>query len=189
RDCVRLRVVVRSVACGRGQGGGLLTVLLTTMYAPLPASSQGDPMPGSPIVRRRRRGPNWIRIAIVGTVGGLLVIGGLAAANSLAKGWNVGGAFGVPTDFPVYQGAALIGVKESISSDGTSVSASWDADASLQTVTAFYSDRLNQQPWAVTAMNPVDGTWKFRRSDGNMTGLIRLSGHGHRTRTDTLPNK
>ncbi len=117
------------------------------------------------------------------------MIGGLAGANALAKGWNVGGAFGVPTDFPVYQGAALIGVKESISSDGTSVSASWDADASLETVTAFYSDRLNQEPWAVTAKNPVDGTWKFRRTDGKMTGLIRLSGHGQRTRIDILLNK
>ncbi len=165
------------------------TVVLATMYSPLPAPSQGNPIPGSPIVRPRHKGPNWIRIAIVGTVGGLLVVGSLAAANSLAKGWNVGGAFGVPTDFPVYQGAALIGVKESISSDGTSVSASWDADASLDTVTGYYSDRLNQQPWAVTAKNPVDGTWTFRRSDSKMTGLIRLSGHGRRTRIDILLNK
>ena len=165
------------------------TVVLARMSSPLPVPSQGNPIPGPPLVRPRRKGPNWIRIAIVGTVGGLLVIGGLAGANALAKGWNVGGAFGVPTDFPVYQGAALIGVKESISSDGTSVSASWDADASLETVTGFYSDRLNQQPWAVTATNPVDGTWKFRRSDGTMTGLIRLSGHGQRTRIDILLNK
>jgi hypothetical protein len=122
----------------------------------------------------------------VGTVGGLLIVGGLAAANSLAKGWNTGGAFGVPQDFPIYQGAALIGVKESIGSGGTSVSASWDAEASLDTVTAFYSDRLNHQPWAITAKNPVDGTWKFRRTDSNMTGLVRLSGHGQRTRIDIL---
>ena len=58
--------------------------------------------------------------------------------------------------------------------------------ASLDTVTAFYSDRLNHEPWAVTAKNPVDGTWKFRRTDGKMTGLIRLSGHGQQTRIDVL---
>jgi hypothetical protein len=156
------------------------------MYAPSPAPSEGDRTLGPPSLRPRRRGLNWIRITIVGTVGGLLIVGGLAAANSLAKGWNTGGAFGVPQDFPIYQGAALIGVKESIGSDGTSVSASWDADASLDTVTAFYSDRLNNQPWALTAKNPVDGTWKFRRTDGKMTGLIRLSGHGQRTRIDIL---
>jgi hypothetical protein len=127
-----------------------------------------------------------MRIAIVGTLGGLLIIGGLAAANAVTKGLSTGGMFGVPPDFPIYQGAALIGVNESIGSSGTSVNASWDADASLETVTAFYSDRLNQQPWAVTATNPVDGTWKFRRTDGKMTGLIRLSGHGQRTRIDIL---
>ena len=156
------------------------------MYSPLPSPSQGDPTPGLPGIRPQRKGLNWIRIAVVGTVGGLLIVGGLAAANSIVKGWNTGGAFGVPQDFPIYQGAALIGVNESIGSNGTSVSASWDADAPLDTVTAFYTNRLNLQPWAVTAMNPVDGTWKFRRTDDKMTGLIRLSGHGQRTRIDIL---
>jgi hypothetical protein len=156
------------------------------MYAPFPSPSPGTT---PPVIRPRRSGPNWIRIAIIGTLGGLLIVGGLAAANSLAKGWNTGGAFGVPADFPVYQGAALIGVKESISSDGTSVSASWDANASLDTVTAFYADRLNRPPWAITAKNPIDGMWKFRRTDGKMTGLIQLSGHGQRTRIDILLNK
>jgi hypothetical protein len=127
-----------------------------------------------------------MRIAIAGTVGGLLIIGGLAAAASLTKGWNTGGAFGVPQDFPIYKGATLIGVKESIGSSGTSVSASWDADASVDTVTAFYADRLNQPPWAITAKNAIDGTWKFRRTDGKMTGLIQLSGHGQQTRIDIL---
>jgi hypothetical protein len=127
-----------------------------------------------------------MRIIIAGTVGGLLIIGGLAAANTVTKGWNTAGTFGVPQDFPIYPGAALIGVNEKFGSGGTSVNASWDADASLDTVTAFYSDRLNHDAWAVTAKNPVDGTWKFRRTDGKMTGLIRLSGHGQRTRIDIL---
>ena len=35
-------------------------------------------------------------------------------------------------------------------------------------------------------MNTNDGSWKFRRTDGKMTGLIRLSGHGQRTRIDVL---
>jgi hypothetical protein len=113
-------------------------------------------------------------------------VGGLALVGSLEKGWNAGGTFGVPQDFPIYPGAALIGVKETIGSNGTSVSASWDADASLDTVTAFYSARLDQPPWAITAKNPTEGTWKFRRTDGKMTGLIQLSGHGQRTRIDIL---
>jgi hypothetical protein len=159
------------------------------MYAPLPAPAQGDPTPGQPVIQPRRKGLNWIRIALAGTVGGLLIIGGLAAVGSVAKGWNTAGAFGVPGDFPIYQGAALIGVKESIGSSGTSVSASWDADGSLDTVTTFYSASLNQPPWAISAKNPVDGTWKFRRTDGKMSGLIRLSGHGQRTRIDILLNK
>jgi len=157
------------------------------MYAPLPVPSQGDPPSGRPVIRPRRKNPNWIRIAIVGTVGGLLIIGGLAAANSLAKGVNKAGVSGLPQDLPIYQGASLIRVQESMASDGTSVSASWDAEASVDTVTAFYADRLNRQPWAVTATNPLDGTtWKFRRTDGKMTGLIQLSANGPRTRIDIL---
>ena len=154
------------------------------MYAPFPGPSQGEPTPA--VIQPRRSGPNWIRIAIVGTVGGLLIVGGLALVGSLGKGWNSGGSFGVPQDFPIYPGAGLIGVNENFSSSGTTVNASWDADASLDTVTAFYSARLNQQPWAITAMNANDGTWKFRRTDGKMSGLIRLSGHGQRTRIDIL---
>jgi hypothetical protein len=132
---------------------------------------------------------NWIRILIAAGLGALLILGALTISASLAKGWNAGGTFGVPQDFPIYPGAGLIGVNETFHPGGTSVSASWDADASLETVTAFYSDRLNQQPWAITAMNATDGTWKFRRSDGKMTGLIRLSGHGQRTRIDILLEK
>src|SRR5438105_11310199 len=113
------------------------------------APLQGDPTPGPPVVRPRPKGLHWKRIIVVGTVGGLLIIGGLAAANSLTKGWNTAGTFGVPLDFPIYPGSALIGVNEKFGSGGTSVNASWDADASLDTVTAFYSDRLNHEPWAV----------------------------------------
>lgn len=159
-------------------------VVRLAMDAPFPGPSQGQPTPA--VVRPRRSGLNWIRIAMVGTIGGLLIVGGFALVGSLEKGWNGGGAFGVPKDFPLYPGAGLIGVKENFGTNGTSVSASWDADASLDTVTTFYSAQLNQPPWAITAMNAVDGTWKFRRTDGSMTGLIRLSGHGQRTRIDIL---
>jgi hypothetical protein len=154
------------------------------VYAPFPGPSQGQPAP--PVIRPRRSGLNWIRIAIIGIVGGLLIVGGLALVGSLEKGLTAGGTFGIPPDFPIYPGAGLIGVNEHIGSSGTTVNASWEADASLDTVTAFYSAQLNQQPWAITATNPVDGTWKFRRTDSKMTGLIRLSGHGQRTRIDVL---
>jgi hypothetical protein len=154
------------------------------VYAPFPGPAQGQPAP--PVIRPRRSGLNWIRIAIIGTVGGLLIVGGLALVGSLEKGLTAGSTFGIPPDFPIYPGAGLIGVNEHIGSSGTTVNASWDADASLDRVTAFYSAQLNQQPWAITATNPVDGTWKVRRTDSNMTGLIRLSGHGQRTRIDVL---
>ena|ERR1700731_758937 len=154
------------------------------MYAPFPGPSQGEPTP--PVIRPRRSGLNWARIAIVGIVGGLLIVGGLALLGSVSKGLNSGGTFGVPPDFPIYPGAGLIGVNENFGSSGTTVNASWDAGASLDTVTAFYVARLNQQPWAITATNPIDGSWKFRRTDGKMSGIIRLSGHGQRTRIDIL---
>ena len=157
------------------------------MSVPFPSPAHGAPTP--PAVRPHRSGPNWVRIAIVGIVGGLLIVGGLAFAGSLAKGWNAGSSFGVPQDFPIYPGAGLIGVKESFGSNGTSVSASWDATASLDTVTAYYADRLNQPPWTIIRKNPSDGTWEFQRTDGKMRGLIQLSGHGQRTRIDILLNK
>ena len=105
------------------------------MYAPFPPPSQGDRAPQ--VIRPRRSGPNWIRIAIVGTLGGLLIVGGLALVGSLQKGWNAGGTFGVPQDFPVYPSAGLIGVNENFSPSGTTVNVSWDANAPLDTVTAF----------------------------------------------------
>ena len=157
------------------------------MHAPFPSPSQGTPTP--PVIRPRRSGPNWIRIAVVGTLGGFLIVGGLALLGSFEKGWNAGGTFGVPQDFPIYPGAGLIGVKESFGTTGTSVSASWDATASLDTVNAYYSDQLSKPPWAIVRKNPTDGTWEFQRTDGKMRGLIQLSGHGQSTRIDILLNK
>jgi hypothetical protein len=113
-------------------------------------------------------------------------VGGLALVGSLGKGPSAGGTSGVPKDLPVYPGAGLIGVNENDTPVGTTLIASWDADASLDTVTAFYSTRLNQQPWAITDTNPPDWTWAFQRSDGKMDGLIRLSAHSSRTRIDVL---
>ena len=114
------------------------------------------------------------------------MIGALLALNSLSKGWNQGGAFGVPQDFPIYPNATLSGVKETISTDGTRVTATWEADAPLDTVTAYYAERLDMGSWQITGKNAVDGTWEFRRTDGKIHGYIQLSGHGQQTRVDVL---
>jgi hypothetical protein len=113
-------------------------------------------------------------------------VGGLALVGSLGRGLTAGGTLGVPKDLPIYPGAALISVNENVTPIATSVNASWDADASLETVTAFYSARLNQQPWAINDMNAPNGPWAFQRTDGKMDGLIRLSAHSSRTRIDVL---
>jgi hypothetical protein len=76
----------------------------------------------------------------------------------------------------------VVGVNENASPFGTIVIAIWDTDASLATVSAFYSTRLREQPWAITDTSAPDGTWVFQRTDGKMNGLIRLSGHGQGTR-------
>ncbi len=126
----------------------------------------------------------WKRVLIISAVGALLVIGALSAVAWLGKA-NVAGTFGVPQDFPIYPMATLVGVRETVGTGGTRIDASWEADASLDTVTAFYSQRLNQAPWEITRKNTVDGIWEFRRTDGTvLRGYIQLSGHGQQTRID-----
>lgn len=122
----------------------------------------------------------------MGIIGGLLVVGGLALFDSVAKDWNTAGAFGVPKDFPIYPNATLAGVHENFGPGGTQVNASWEADASLDTVTGFYAEQLNSGSWQITRKNAVDGTWEFRHTDGKVRGLIQLSGHGQQTRVDVL---
>lgn len=142
-------------------------------------------VPGPPL-QPRRSGIKWKFILIAGLAGAALVIGALLVMSSLAKGWNEGGAFGVPKDFPIYPNATLDGVNETFGTNGTRVTATWEADASLDTVTAFYAERLDQGSWQISRKNPVDGTWEFRSADGKIRGYIQLSGHGEQTRVDVL---
>ena len=156
------------------------------MRNPAPWPSPVQPAGPLPPDQPRRSGIKWKFVIVAGMAGGLLVIGALLALNSLSKGWNQGGAFGVPQDFPIYPSATLSGVKETVSTSGTRVTATWEADAPLDTVTAYYAERLDRGSWQITGTNAVDGTWEFRRTDGKIHGYIQLSGHGQQTRVDIL---
>jgi hypothetical protein len=145
----------------------------------------GDQSRSTPSPKRRAR-LNWKRISILTVLGTLLVVGGLALLGSVEKNLDVGGAFGVPKDFPVYPNAALSGVHENFSPSGTRVTAAWEADAPLDVVTGYYVERLDQGSWQITGKNTVEGTWEFRHTDGKIHGYIQLSGHGQRTRVDVL---
>ena len=136
----------------------------------------------------RGSGIRWKFVLIIAAVGAFLVIAVLYGLSSLAR-INLSSTFGVPKDFPVYPAATLVGVRETMGTGGTRVDASWEASAPLDTVTAFYSQRLNQPPWKITRTNPVDGTWEFESTDGKTRGLIRLSGHGQQTRVDVSMQK
>ena len=59
----------------------------------------------------KRSSLKWKFVLLVGGLGALLVIGALAGASTLSKNLNAG-TFGVPSDFPVYPAAALVGVNE-----------------------------------------------------------------------------
>jgi len=61
-------------------------------------------------------------VLLVGGLGALLVVGALAGASTLSKNLNAG-TFGVPSDFPVYPAAALVGVNETFSTSGAATSA------------------------------------------------------------------
>jgi len=105
------------------------------------------PSPDQPVLpigspHTPRAGIRWKRVLIISAVGALLVVGALSAAAWLGKA-NLAGTFGVPQDFPIYPTATLVGVRETVGTGGTRVDASWEADGSLDTVTAFYSQRLN----------------------------------------------
>lgn len=149
------------------------------------------PPPGQPAGpaspdQARRSGIKWRFVIIAGLLGGLLLIGALLLLNSVVKGWNQGAAFGVPNDFPIYPNATLVSVNENISTSGTRVTATWEADAPLETVTAYYAELLDQGSWHITRKNALDGTWEFSRADGKVHGSIQLSGHGQQTRVDVL---
>ena len=121
---------------------------------------------------------------VIAGIASLLVIGILYGLSALTK-INLSKTFGVPQDFPVYPAATLIGVRETVGTNGTRVDVSWQAPATLDTVTALYTQGLNQAPWEITRTNRVDGTWEFNRTDGTrIRGIIQLSGHGQQTRVD-----
>lgn len=152
------------------------------MVNPQPPQPLQQPAP--PVSKARGSGIRWKFVLLIAGVGALLVIGALYGLSALTK-VNLAGTFGVPQDFPVYPAARLIGVRENVGTQGTRVDASWQAPDSLDTVTAFYVQRLNQAPWRITQTNRVNGTWEFERTDGTKTqGIIQLSGQGQQTRVD-----
>lgn len=153
-----------------------------------PQPPQPPPQPTPAVGIARGSGIRWKFVLIIAAVGAFLVIGLLYGLSSLAK-VNLSSTFGVPQDFPVYPAASLVGVRETMGTGGTRVDASWEANAPLDIVTAFYSQRLNQPPWKINRTNPVDGTWEFESTDGKTRGLIRLSGHGQQTRVDVSLQK
>ena len=155
------------------------------MVNPQHLPSDGQRSPSVTPTPVKRSGLKWKFVLIVGGLGALLVIGALVGASTLSKDLNAV-AFGVPSGFPVYPAAALVGVNETFSTSGTRVTASWEAAAPSATVESFYSERLNEAPWAITQKNPVDGTWEFRTNDGRVRGYLRLSGHGEQTRVDIV---
>lgn len=124
----------------------------------------------------RRSGLNWRRILLASGAGAALIIGALWVATTFFTGSNLGRVFGVPQDFPIYPGAGLVGVRENFGSNGSSVIASWEVDAPVDKVTAFYSDRLNQAPWTITQNNPSNGSIEFQRTNGKSRGIIQLFG-------------
>lgn len=158
----------------------------SSMQNPAPWPPPAQPAGPVPPDRVRRSGIKWRFVIIAGLTGGLLLIGALLVLNSVTQGWNRGSAFGVPTDFPIYPNATLIGVNESISTTGTRVTAAWEADAPLDVATSYYAERLDQGSWQITRKNTVNGIWEFRHTDGKIHGYIQLSGHGQQTRVDVL---
>jgi hypothetical protein len=149
--------------------------------APFPSPLSHNPV--SP-VQPRRSGIKWKFVVLAGLAGAILVMGGLVTLGNAAKNWDMAGTFGVPKDLPVYPNATLIGVHENVTPGETRVDASWQADASLSSVAAFYAEELDIGSWQITKRDPVTGVWEFRHSDGKVRGLIQLSGHGQQTRID-----
>jgi hypothetical protein len=152
-------------------------------YQPIPPGGEPGPVAPLPV---RRSGIRWKRIAILGVVGGLLLYGLLWITTSFFSGLSSGRGFGIPQDFPVYSGSTLVGWHKTVSTGGSSVSAAWEVSASADSVTAFYKERLNQAPWAITRANPADGSIEFKRIDGKGRGVIRLYSHGRQTRVEML---
>lgn len=149
-----------------------------------PKTSAGEPAPEIPPVKARRSELNWRRIFLASGVGAALIIGALWVASTFFTGSNLGRVFGVPQDFPIYPGAGLVGVRENFGTNGSSVVASWEVDAPVDKVTAFYEERLNQAPWTINRINTTDGSIEFQRTGSKSQGIIQIFGHGQPTRVD-----
>jgi len=149
-----------------------------------PSLPANGPVPTSGSGKPKSSRLNWRRVILVSVIGAAVILAALSVLGWLAKGSNLAGVFGLPSDFPVYPGADLVGVHENFGTNGTVVDASWEVNAPVDEVMAFYSQRLDESPWSLIRANAADGSIEFERSAGQGTGIIELYGHGQQTRVD-----
>jgi hypothetical protein len=154
---------------------------------PSPSAAVGEVPPPPPFpagVSTTKRGNT--RWWLIGCGGGLLIavlvlgIGGFAIANAVKSGSiNIQG---LAQDFPVYPGAKQTGVNTFVGTSGTDTRVSWEVNASVESVGAFYERELNSGNWEITSKNPATGDVLFRKRDQPAEqGQMRLLAAGQST--------
>jgi hypothetical protein len=123
---------------------------------------------GQPPPRRSQKWIWWLAGALAISV--ILIIAGVGyGAYTLVNRFQ-GGVFScLPSDFPSYPGAIVAG--QSTNYYGPGVPAgdtkvcrmTLIADDPIDTVSAYYHDRLESGDWILDSMEPIKGTFDFHR--------------------------
>ena len=151
-----------------------------------PRADQGSalfPGPAAPDAATRRSG-NRVLIVVVG-LGGLGLAALVAVAAFAIIGFMHAAAECPPKDFPVYAGAEPTDFNYDFSPGSSDCTAGWEANASPDTVMAFYESSFTSGAWQLDNQDAQSGVWYFERSDDPGTvGRIRFLGHGTQTRVE-----
>jgi len=142
---------------------------------------------GQPPPRPSRLWIWWLAGALAVSL--LLIIAGAAYGTYTLVNRFQSGAFScLPSDFPHYPGASIVG--ESTNYYGPGIPAgdtkvcrmTLIADDSVDPVSAYYRERLDSGDWVLDSVEPMKGTFSFHRfSSPKMAGTVEPHELGQQT--------
>ena len=145
------------------------------------------PLMGQPIARPRSRPWIWWLAGGCALLLVIVLVGAGFGVYSLVHSFQGGGFACLPSDFPSYPGASVVGETTYVGTavapgDSKSCHMVLRSNDDVVTVTAFYNDNLNTGDWHVTAFISSAGQVQFHRVSRPATfGVVQLLGRGQHT--------
>ncbi len=145
------------------------------------------PLMGQPIARPRSRPWIWWLAGGCALLLVIVLVGAGFGAYSLVHSFQGGGFACLPSDFPSYPGASVVGETTYVGTavapgDSKSCHMVLRSNDDVVTVTAFYNENLNTGDWHVTAFISSAGQIQFHRVSRPATfGVVQLFGRGTQT--------